>query len=167
MNPPLRDLLLGDLSQELETTRKVLERVSDEHLQWKPHPKSTSLGGLAFHCANLLRWQISIVKTDELDIAGVGRQSAPESQEQILTTFDRLRDEAAGGLEALEDEALMREWVLRSGDRVIFRLTKGAALRTFTLSHMIHHRGQLSVYLRLLDIPVPAIYGPSADEGTL
>ena len=167
MSPSLREFLFPDVGQELATTRRVLERVGDEHLRWKPHPKSMALGDLAFHCVNLLRWQLGIVTTEELDIAGIGRQSPPESQEEILSTFDRLRDELLDKSQTLQDDDLMREWVLRSGERVISRLTKAAALRSFGVSHMIHHRGQLSVYLRLLDLPVPAIYGPSADEGTL
>lgn len=167
MKPSLGELLLGDISQELATTRRVLERVEDEHLQWKPHPKSMSLGDLAFHCVNLLRWQVSIMKTADFDMAGVGRQNPPESRDEILSTFDSLRSELTGQFPALGDDSLMGEWVLRHGDRVIFSGTRASAIRTFGLSHMIHHRGQLSVYLRLLDVPVPVIYGRSADEGAL
>lgn len=158
---------LSELAQELATTRRVLERVPDEHLEWKPHEKSMPFGGLAMHCANLIRWQIGIVQADDYDLAAAGRLDPPKSQEDILFAFDGLRHELIEALEGADDETLQREWTLRHGDHVILRLPKAAALRTFGLSHMIHHRGQLTVYLRLLNLPVPAIYGPSADEGTL
>lgn len=163
----MKPLVLGDLARELATTRTVLERVEDEHLEWKPHEKSMSLGGLAMHCANLLHWQVSIANFDEYDIATAGRVDPPKSHEDVLFAFDRLRHELVEALENMDDDALLREWTLKHGDRVIFTMPRAAALRTFGLSHIIHHRGQLTVYLRLLDIPVPAIYGPSADEGSL
>lgn len=166
MSPSLKQLLLADLEQELAMTRRVIERVPDDRLDWKPHEKSTAIGGLAMHCANLLRWQVGIVEFDEYDIASVGHLDPPKSQEDILFMFDGLRHDLIEALEKTDDEGIQRVWTLRSGDRIIVRLPKFAALRTFGLSHMIHHRGQLTVYLRLLEVPVPATYGASADEGT-
>ena len=167
MSVPLKELLLSDLEQELTTTRRVLERVPDDRLDWKPHEKSVAFGGLALHCANLLRWQIAILELDDYDIATAPRLDPPKSQEDILFLFDRLRHELVVTIEKLDEQAFLREWTLRFGDRVIASFPKFAAMRTFGLSHMIHHRGQLTVYLRLLDLPVPATYGPSADEGSL
>lgn len=164
-SPPLRQVVLGDLNHEISTTRRVLERVPDEHLAWKPHAKSFSLGGFAAHIANLLQWQVLTITADELDLAATPqRQPEPSSRAQILEQFDQGASRLREALEGLDDAALDQPWTLRRGDQVILQHPRGAVLRTMGISHIVHHRGQLSVYLRLLDVSVPSIYGPSADD---
>ena len=162
---PMKQLLFADLDQELATTRRVLERVPDEHLTWKPHEKSMSLGGLATHVANLVAWQIAVLLQDEYDFAsGPPTMSAVESREALLAMLDdnvaRLRE----ALPQVGDSMLTRDWTLRMGEHVIFTSPKHLVFRSFGVSHMAHHRGQLTVYLRLLNQPLPSVYGPTADE---
>lgn len=161
----LRALLLGDLEQELASTRRVLERVPEDHLSWKPHEKSMSLGGLALHLANVLTWQSGIMAADAFDLAHVPPNLAPPtSRRQILDAFDANREAVLAAAEALDDDALAATWTLRIGDHVLSRQPRATALRMLGLSHMVHHRAQLGLYLRLLDIPLPPVYGPTADE---
>jgi uncharacterized damage-inducible protein DinB len=162
---PIKDGLLVEFDHEMATTRKLLERVPEEKLGWKPHAKSMSLGGLATHLANLPRWGGTILNESFFDLAA----SPPNLQEktsraEILAAFDEDTKQARASLDKTDAE-LMAPWVLRRGAHEIFSLPRMAAFRTFVLYHIVHHRGQLSVYLRLNDVPVPAIYGPSADEG--
>lgn len=166
-SPALKQVAFGDLEHELTTTRRVLERVPDERLSWKPHEKSWTFGKLALHLANLLFWQISILRHDEFDLASLpaSSQAKPASRDQILQTFDRNAVELREALDEAGDAALMEPWTLRRGDQIIFTQPRAAVLRGMGISHLVHHRGQLGVYLRLLDVPVPATYGPSADEG--
>ena len=162
----LRQTALGDLEQELATTRRVLERIPDEHLDWKPHPKSWSLGSLASHLANLPTWQSTILGSDGLDMATVPPpQGPPASRAEVLERFDGALPAVRAAMEGATDEALMASWTLRHGDRVIMSQPRLAIFRAVGISHMVHHRAQLGVYLRLLDVPVPSMYGPSADEG--
>ncbi|WP_152394573.1 DinB family protein [Paenibacillus guangzhouensis] len=161
----VKQLIVGDVLKELATTRRILECLPDEHMTWKPHVKSMSLGGLSTHLINLLNWQIAIFLHPEFDLATVPfRREALARREDVLEEFDA----NVAKLEHLVsecDEAMLGEsWSLRSGDHVILREPRAIALRTFGVSHMIHHRAQIGVYLRLLDIPVPGVYGPSADE---
>ena len=161
----LKRAALGDLSHELSTTRRVLERVPDEHLTWKPHPKSFSLGDLAMHIANLVYWQLATLQADEFDLASIPQGGAgPSSRDEVLSRFDQNVASLRELLEATDDAALMQPWTLRKGDHVIFEQPRLAVLRGMGISHIVHHRGQLSVYLRLLDVSVPSIYGPTADE---
>ncbi len=164
----LRQLTLGDLDHELASTRRVLERVPEEHLAWRPHEKSWSLGELAFHLANLAYWQISIVREDEFDLASAPPPAVggAKSCEELLRTFEASASALQDALSRLDDAALGAPWTLRRGEQVLIRRRRGAVLRGMGISHMIHHRGQLTVYLRLLDVPVPGLYGPSADETT-
>jgi uncharacterized damage-inducible protein DinB len=163
--PSLRDLAVGDLEQELRTTRRLLERVPDEHLDWKPHPKSMSLGSLATHIANLLFWQTTTVQQSEFDLAGGPPPLASlASREELLRRFDENAAALKQAVSAMDDAALGEPWTLRRGEQTLLRLPRAAVLRTMGISHIIHHRGQLSVYLRLLDVPLPPIYGPTADE---
>ncbi|QJD82845.1 DinB family protein [Cohnella herbarum] len=160
-----KQLIVGDALHELATTRRVLERLPEEHMSWKPHEKSMTLGGLATHLINLLNWQIAIFQYPEFDLATVPqRRTALERRAEVLEEFDA----NVGKLEKLiaecDELTLGEEWTLRHGDHMILREPKALALRSFGLSHMVHHRAQLGVYLRLLDIPVPGMYGPSADE---
>jgi uncharacterized damage-inducible protein DinB len=164
--PSIVRIAYPDLEPELATTRRVLERVPEEHLNWKPHDKSFSLGALAAHTANLLSWVHTVLSQDELDLAGSGRQELPTSRADILKLFDdgaaRLREAMAGA----SDAAYSQTWTLRMGDHVIMQMPRAAVIRSVGINHMIHHRAQLGVYLRLLDVPVPGMYGPSADEGS-
>ncbi|HEU0054035.1 MAG TPA: DinB family protein [Longimicrobium sp.] len=163
--PSLRQAALGDLSHELDNTRRVLERVPDEHFAWKPHAKSSSLGALASHVANLAGWGQAMLTTDGTDVLNpASRPPQHASRDAVLAAFDRGAAAVRETLANTPDAALFQPWTLRKGDHVIFTLPRLAALRGMMISHIVHHRAQLSVYLRLLDVPVPGLYGPSADE---
>ena len=164
---PIVDTLLPEFDHEMTTTRKLLERVPEDRLSWKPHVKSMSLGGLATHLSNLPWWGLMTVTQPEFDLATSDRQEAASSRAQILETFDRNVAATRAALDGKSDAELMAPWSLRRGGQTIFSMPKAAVWRSFMLSHLVHHRGQLSVYLRLLDVPVPSVYGPSADEGGL
>jgi uncharacterized damage-inducible protein DinB len=159
--------LLGELQNEAATTRKLLALVPEAEADWKPHARSMSMGDLAVHLPNLLYWGISTIRDDAFDITPPGQPawSPPrfESVAASLRSFDTYLAELEQVLAAASDEAMMRPWSLRSGQQVHFTMPKVAVWRTFVMNHMIHHRGQLSVYLRIKDIPLPSIYGPSAD----
>ena len=154
-----------DWPRELAVTRRMLSRVPTEHFDWKPHPKSMTLGTLVAHLVNLLNWQLVTLTEDQFDFANPSsRAPIPSTTEESLQIFDDYAarvHEALGGIDA---STLAKLWTLRNGDQVIFEQPKAAVFRT-GISHIVHHRGQLSVYLRLLDVPVPPSYGPTADEG--
>jgi uncharacterized damage-inducible protein DinB len=156
---------LADLQHELDTTRRVLARVPEEHLAWKPHAKSYSLGQLARHVAEIPGWVDVTLTTDALDGADLPPSGpVPTAVREISDAFERTAAQAVASLAKASEEELARTWTLRVGDHVIFAMPKSRVLRGFVISHLIHHRAQLAVYLRLLDVPVPSIYGPSADE---
>jgi len=162
--------LLPEFDYEMTTTRKVLERVPDEKYEWKPHPRSTAMGGLATHVANIPTWAISAVAQENLDLAPGGVPVPPmemaKGREALLETFDENVAKAREAISGASDESLFVPWSLLMNGKTVMTLPRVAVLRSFVLNHLIHHRGQLSVYLRLNDIPVPSIYGPSADEGS-
>lgn len=160
----LSQIAFGDLEQELASTRRILERVPEEHFSWKPHEKSFALGSLAQHVANLVGWLSTILTTEELDLAGVGKSAPPTTRDEVLRTFDENVSAVRQALAQAEDATLTGSWTLRHGDHVIFTLPRLAVLRTVGISHIVHHRAQLTVYLRMLDVPVPGLYGPSADD---
>ncbi|GMK45265.1 hypothetical protein PghCCS26_23930 [Paenibacillus glycanilyticus] len=161
----MKQLIVGDAEHELTITRRILERLPDEHMAWKPHEKSMTLGGLATHLINLLNWQAAILHSPELDMSTVsGRREALQKREDVLSEYDANAAKVIGLITECDENKLSEEWTLRNGDYIILRQPRALALRSFGLSHMIHHRAQLGVYLRLLDIPVPGLYGPSADE---
>ena len=162
--PTLKQAALGDLEHELRVTRTLLERVPDDRLDWKPHEKSFSLGALALHVATLPHWITHTVQHDVLDLLGLPRNEPPRSRQDILDAFDRNVAEVRTALDGADDAGLLGPWEMRMGDRVLQRMPKLAVIRSFAISHMIHHRAQLSVYLRLLDVPLPPMYGPTADE---
>ena len=165
--PPLRQIALGDLEHELATTRRVLERVPTAHLGYKPHEKSFTLQQLAAHTANISGWGTTTMTTDALDFAQPMEQPAlPTTTEELVAAFDAGAARLRAAIEGASDEALRATWTARRGERVIFALPRVGVLRGFIVSHLIHHRAQLGVYLRLLDLPVPSMYGPTADEGT-
>jgi uncharacterized damage-inducible protein DinB len=156
--------LLPEFDHECAVTRKVLGRLPDDGLDWKPHEKSFSMRDLATHVANIPGWVAVTVNQDELDM-GDGFEPPPTGDRDVLLgRFDENVAASRAILEGASDEALLRNWSLRSGDLVHLTMPKAAVLRSFVMNHMIHHRAQLAVYLRLRDIPVPSIYGPSADE---
>jgi uncharacterized damage-inducible protein DinB len=165
MTTPLKQAILGDLDHEIATTRRVLERAPDEHYGWKPHEKSWTLGELCAHLQNLLYWQRLILEQDEFDLAASPPpRTVPASRDELLRGFDENKKAVDAAVADVDDAALGQTWTLRNGDQVIFAQPRAGVLRGMGISHMVHHRGQLSVYLRLLDVPVPAVYGPSADE---
>lgn len=159
------DSLLAELDQEAATTRRVLERVPGDKLGWKPHAKSMSLGQLALHVATTPGAVAKLLLTDGLDIGGVNFEQAPAgSAAELLPALDESIKTAKEVLNGLDDHKAMAPWKLTKGSKEVFTAPRIGIARTIMLNHWYHHRGQLSVYLRLLDIPVPSIYGPSADE---
>ena len=161
---PLVDALLPEFDREMSTTRKVLERVPDDRFDWKPHAKSFSLGELAGHIANLPTWGEEALTKSEIDVGNGQRPTAPPSRAAMLKSFDRNVATVRAALAGKTDPELMAIWTLKRNGKTLFAMPKTTVLRSFVLSHVIHHRGQLTVYLRLLDLPVPSVYGPSADE---
>ena len=157
--------LAAEMRQEAKTTRRLLERVPEASFGWKPHEKSMTLGRLAAHVAELPELVIPALTQPELDFAsGDFKPFEPKSTADLLEKFDRNIDAAAGMLEKQPDDRMGEPWKLRSGDHVLFEMPRAMVVRFVGLNHVVHHRGQLSVYLRLLDVPLPSIYGPSADE---
>jgi uncharacterized damage-inducible protein DinB len=163
----IADTLLPEFDNEMASTRKVLERVPDDKLTWKPHPKSWDMAHLAHHIANLPNWAAETMKTDSIDYTNYQPPAAPESSEEILAILDKNVVAARAALANADNEAYLRNWSLTANGQTFFTMPRVAVLRSFVMNHIIHHRGQLCVYLRLNDIPVPAIYGPSADEGSM
>ena len=161
----LKDTLLSEFDHEMGTTRRLLERLPDARLGWKPHDKSMTLGGLATHLSNLPNWGTTILNDTSYDVAaGPPNLTAANSRSEILQSFDTAVAKTRASLDKTDAE-LGAQWKLTRGEQEMFSLPRAAAFRTFVLYHTVHHRGQLSVYLRLNDVPVPAIYGPTADEG--
>ena len=163
----LSQALLPEFDQEMANTRKTLERVPDDKLGWKPHEKSGTMGWLANHLATLPRLAVFAIDQDSVDVATVPRPSPASSRQELLGTFDKHVAAARAAIAGASDERLLKPWSLLHSGRTIFTVPRSAALRSFFMNHSIHHRAQLGVYLRLNNIPVPAIYGPSADEGAL
>ena len=165
----IAESLLPEYDQEMANTRKTLERVPDDKFAWKPHEKSMTLGGLATHLANIPSWTARTFDRDELDLAPPGegpyRLEEAKSTAELLEAFDQNIASARAALEAATDENWQGKWSLLMTGKKIFTLPRTAVMRGFVMNHLIHHRAQLGVYLRLLDVPVPSIYGPSADEG--
>jgi uncharacterized damage-inducible protein DinB len=157
-------IAFSDLEPELATTRRVLERLPDEHFDWKPHPKSFSFGTLATHVANLVHWQVMALTLDELDLGAQAPQVRPTDRDGVLRAFDANVEELRATMAGMQDAAFSETWTLRMGERVIMQMPRLGVMRMMSLNHMIHHRAQLGVYLRLLDLPVPPVYGPTADE---
>jgi len=158
------DSLIPEFDHEMATTRKVLERVPEERFDWKPHEKSFSLGVLAKHVATLPTWGTETLSRSEIDLVGNNPPTSATSKNELLTAFDKNVGDARAALAGKSDAELMAMWSLKRNGKTVFSMPKTTVLRSFVLNHLIHHRAQLTVYLRLLDIPVPSIYGPSADE---
>jgi uncharacterized damage-inducible protein DinB len=160
-----KDALIAELKYESSLTRKMLERVPLEKASWKPHDKSMTLGRLATHVAEIPHWISRIITIDDYDflVQGFNPHTAT-SREELLNIFEEELDKAINHLESMNDEDFNKMWTVRRGEQVMQNLPKKVAIRGWGFSHLVHHRGQLSVYLRLNDVPVPGMYGPSADE---
>lgn len=164
----IAESLLPEFDRETGLTRQLLERVPNEKASWKPHPKSFSVGDLSLHIANLLTWAVSTMKQTEFDINPPGGPGfAPLKFESVGTTLKTL-DENVRTTRAViagaTDGEMMVMWTFKNGGKTVFSMPRIAVLRSFVMNHMIHHRGQLTVYLRELDVPLPQMYGPTADS---
>jgi uncharacterized damage-inducible protein DinB len=157
------DTFLPEFDHEMKTTRALLERVPFDNAAWKPHVKSTSLGDLASHIANLAAFGDMIVNTDERNFGGGQSPRVFDNNTDLLSAFDENVAKSHSAIGGLTDDRLGEPWTLRAGSHVILTLPRAAVLRSLLMNHIIHHRGQLSVYLRLNDVPLPSIYGPTAD----
>ena len=163
---PLVDALLPEFDHEMTVTRKLLERVPEDRFDWKPHQKSMSLGQLAQHVATIPMWGSVTLTQSELDAAGQPQLPPARSRADLLALFDRHVQETRAALSGRGDGELAAPWALKQGGRTIFSMPRSVVWRSFVLNHLVHHRGQLSVYLRMNDVPLPSMYGPSADEGS-
>lgn len=157
------DPILMELDQEAATTRRVLERVPEDRLTWKPHPKSMSLGELALHVAQAPGAVANLANVDEYDLPQFSRP-VPSSKAEILSALDESIANAKQILNGFDDARCTATWKLTKGGTTLLSIPRIGFIRSVLMNHVYHHRGQLSVYLRLLDVPVPSIYGPSADE---
>ena len=164
----LSEMFLPEFDQEAQSTRKTLERVPDGKFDWRPHPKSGTMGWLAAHLANLPWWATITVNQDSLDLMPGGKAptppTLPATTKDLLALFETKLAEGRAAIVGASDEEWRKPWTLYKNGQKILTLPKMVVLRSFVMNHIIHHRAQLGVYLRLNDLPVPAVYGPSADE---
>mgnify|MGYP003800805331 CR=1 FL=1 len=163
----IADTLLPEWDQEIAVTRRVVERVPNEKLDWAPHPRSWTLRQLATHLVSIPGWMPATLGQDFLDMAegAAATTSTPAaSRDELLRRLDEHTAAARQALAGADNATLLAPWSLRNGATTYFTMPRAGVLRGFIISHMIHHRAQLALYLRLLDVPVPSIYGPSADE---
>jgi len=162
----LIDPIIRELVQEAELTRKVLERIPEDKLSWKPHPSSFSIGQLAWHVATLPAFIANTLPNEGLDVGSTGPPNPPaaKSLAELLSALTKNVELASKVLSTLDDQKITAPWKLTRGGEVLLTLPRIAVARTIMLNHIYHHRGQLQVYLRLLGVKVPSIYGPSADE---
>jgi uncharacterized damage-inducible protein DinB len=159
----LVDSLLMEIDQEAQTTKRVLDRIPEDKLAWKPHPKSFSLGQLALHIASAPGSVAAAVVPDSMEAPNFS-QPEPKSRQEVLDTFSKSLESAKDTLKKMDDARLTSMWSLTKNGRVLMSVPRVGFIRSILMNHIYHHRGQLSVYLRMLDVPVPSIYGPSADE---
>ncbi len=163
--PTTGQILAMEMEHEAAIARNLLERLPDEKFEWQPHEKSMTLGRLSGHVAETFDWTGPTILQDELDFGAMDYQPEPVvTTPALLEKFDISVKNALEILNNVSDEDIMQPWTMRDGEKVYMTMPKASVMRGFVMNHMIHHRGQLSVYLRLLDVPVPQIYGPSADE---
>jgi uncharacterized damage-inducible protein DinB len=164
---PLADTLLPEFDHEMATTRRLLERVPEHDAAWRPHPKSSTLGDLAVHISRLPLWGRYVFAQTELDLGLPENASIAWAEfsttAELLERFDRHVGEGRAALAAAKDADMGVTWSLKNAGTVIFAMPRAAVYRSFVMSHLVHHRGQLTVYLRLRDVPLPSIYGPTAD----
>ena len=164
----IKDSLLPEFDHEMGSTRRLLERVPHGDFAWRPHEKSFTMGELAAHIANLPNWAVLTCEQTifELDaIAEQARPTVPATSIELLQRFDANVQAARRKIDEQTDAALVAPWTLKQGGHEMFTMPRVAVLRSFVMNHLIHHRGQMTVYLRLRNIPLPSIYGPTADEG--
>lgn len=161
----LHSVYINELRYEASNTRKMLETIPDDQWNWKPHEKSSALGNLACHIVELPQWAEHIVTksgfdfmSDHFDRLSVG------SKKELIAAHDEIINKTIVVLEKISDDDFNQNWTFAKGGTTVFELPRKAALRNMVLNHIVHHRGQLSVYLRLLNVPIPGMYGPSADE---
>jgi len=162
---PIVDALLPEFDHEMTITRKLLERVPDDKLTWKPHQKSYTLGQLAQHLATIPMWGSVTLTEPEIDLAGGQPPELAQSRADVLAIFDGHVAKTRAALIGKTDAELMVPWSLKREGHVVFSMPKASVWRSFVMNHLIHHRAQLGVYLRMQDVPLPSVYGPSADEG--
>ena len=163
----IKDALLPEFDHEMATTRRLLERLPEAEFAWKPHDRSMALGQLAGHIANLPQWCSATLASTVFDLDALpddARPQLPASRAAVLEEFDGKVAAARGQLTSTTDAEFMTLWTLKKGGQEVFTLPRISAIRSFVMNHLIHHRGQLSVYLRLKNVPLPSIYGPTADE---
>ena len=160
----IAQMLLPEFDQETKNTRKLLECVPDEKFNYKPHEKSMTLGQLASHVAEMPYYMISTLRQERLDFTGEEKRVQPANRKELLESFDELSSEARDLLSKATDEELAKIWTLTYKGQQIFSMPRTAVIRSMVISHLIHHRGQLGVYLRLNNVEFPGMYGPSADE---
>lgn len=161
---PINEGILGEFDHEMIGTRKTLERVPEGKFDWAPHPKSMKLGRLAQHVAEIPGWVKETLTLSSLDMGGFSPPAPPKNRKEILDLFDKNAAVARGLLAKATDQQFFEMWALTNGGKTMMSMPKIAVLRGFVLNHLVHHRAQLGVYLRLNDVAVPSIYGPSADE---
>ena len=157
------DGLIAEIEQEAATTRRVLERVPGDKFDWKPHDKSMSLGELSYHIALVPGGIAELVQKDRTDESEL-KHTEPQAPDQLIANLDESVAKAKSVLDGMDDDALMKPWGFYKDGQELMSMPKIALIRSIMMNHWYHHRGQLSVYLRLLNVPLPSIYGPSADE---
>src|ERR1700686_654923 len=157
------DPILMEIDQEAQTTKRVLERIPEDKLSWKPHPKAFSLGQLSLHIAAAPGNLAAAIAQDSFEVPNFAQAEA-KSRQEVLDIFSKSLETSKGTLNKMDDAKLMSMWSLTKNGKVLMSVPRVGFIRSILLNHMYHHRGQLSVYLRILDVPVPSIYGPSADE---
>jgi uncharacterized damage-inducible protein DinB len=164
--PAITELLLAELEREAVGTRRILERVPEGREDWKPHEKSMALGYLAALVATIPGWAAAMITQDELDVTAAGEHQtrSVSTNRELLQVFDEAMDKARAALGSTTDEHLMTSWKLLAGGHVVSEQPRYVAIRDGAFNHLSHHRGQLTVYLRLNDVPVPSLYGPTADD---
>ena len=164
----ISETLLPEFDQEMANTRKVLERVPTAKFSWRPHPKSFEFGALASHIVNMTDWADITIKQNSFDVAPVGGQSyqnpSYKSTQDLVAAFDKGVSQARAAIAGADDGAMTAPWSLLAGGQTVMTMPRAAVIRSFVMNHIIHHRAQLTVYMRMNEIPVPGLYGPSADE---
>jgi len=164
----ISDALLPEFDQEMANTRKCLARIPADKFTYRPHAKSFDMGSLAVHIATVCDWGVTVLNSDNFDYAPVGaepyRAPIAKNTDELLAMFDKGTKEFREALAKTDNDTFMKPWSLLAGGNTIFTMPKVVCIRSMIFNHLVHHRGQLTVYLRLNDLPVPGVYGPSADE---
>jgi uncharacterized damage-inducible protein DinB len=162
---PLNESLIAELTQEAANTRKILQLVPLDKADWKPHTLSMRLGALAVHIAEVPGWTAMTLHTDGIDFANMDfKPKVATTTEELLAIHEENVAKAIGALQNSKDEDYEKSWTMRTGENIHFVLPKSEVIRSYSYSHLVHHRAQLGVYLRMLNIPLPGFYGPTADE---